>query len=241
MHLLPGTGLIAASYYPMVDAFAAIFNLSKEWKRVSILYEYPCLIFNLTAMLWCISRQTWTLSRAGFLPQFLSVTHMNSNRVPGRALFCMNFYVLALCFFFTYVPLESNWGPADVSQSICVMSSAIFYSGASIVYLVFHYRFSGVTRPFKSPFGQWGAWATLIVSLLTLIGRIFLVNYVPWAFIFILVNVVIFSLYYVVYGRFHLLPTEDGILKILYSVERQEQTKIEKVIKQRRLESESLS
>lgn len=64
----PGTGIMAKSLYPMVDGFAAFFNLDKDKGKLHLIfYEYPSQIFNLLAMLWCVSRQTWALSRGIFV------------------------------------------------------------------------------------------------------------------------------------------------------------------------------
>lgn len=60
----PGAGVIASSSYPMVDGFVALFGEST--RKNFILYEYPAQFFNFLAMQWCLSRQTWALSRGVF-------------------------------------------------------------------------------------------------------------------------------------------------------------------------------
>ena len=100
------------------------------------------------------------------------------------------------------------------------MCTSINYIFQAVCYLVLRYRYAALARPFKSPLGLFGAYYTLIIFSLSLIG-ICWYNYL-WQSLLVLFGWIgLGMLYYGVYARFHLLmsPEEYRAMFVLYSIQ----------------------
>ena len=155
--------------------------------------------------------------------------------MPGRTLIFMNLYVYGMCLFVHYVPdIEPGLSATDALLALCVMAAAFFYVGVAIIYLIFHFKYAKVPRSYKSPFGQFGAWASLIISLLLLIAKIGLSHIFQITFAIFVVKLAIFSVFYIFHGRLHLLPTEDAVISVMFQEQRKGQLKEERLQSERR-------
>ncbi|KXS19225.1 hypothetical protein M427DRAFT_472035, partial [Gonapodya prolifera JEL478] len=210
--VLPGAYVMGSSNYPMVDVFASIFG--ESYRRRYILFLLPAYTANLLGMLWSASRQTWALSRAGYLPQLLSVTDDNANGVPTRATYfaVVYSYLMALFVFNTRNLHGAGIPSSTVLLDLTVLAGAITYMGIAICYIVFKIRHPEVVRPVKSPLGIFGALSVLALCLVMVINGIS----TSWSFqltvVFFLAKLAISGAFYVFAGRLHLLPTEDSLL-----------------------------
>ncbi|KAJ3227625.1 hypothetical protein HK099_001132 [Clydaea vesicula] len=226
----PGMGTIISSIYPMVESILAITKIESK-AHYFILFQLPALWINLLAMLWCATRQTWALSRAGYIPKLLSITSVYENRVPRRSLYFVIVYVIWMTFTVHYLHLEGeDLHPVDALLALCVISATVFYVGVSIVYLYFSMRYKAVPRPYVSPFGKTGAWFVIIVGCLLILAKIGLSHIFQLTVAIYCIKMFISAIFYYGHAKMHLLPTEEAITHILWQAKEKNEKKIPKFI-----------
>jgi ethanolamine permease len=109
------------------------------------------------------------LSRAGYFPRWLSVTH-GRRQTPHRAL-----WVGALIGY--AVALAVHWlGPKHpvgaVLLNLAVFGAVISYALQMLAFILLRIRLPEIARPYRSPLGVPGAAAALLISLVAL-GSLF--------------------------------------------------------------------
>ena len=78
-----GAFALGTSGEPILDGFRAIFGSS--WAKVLALIAVAGLVASFHAIIFAYGRQIYSLSRAGYFPHFLSVTH-GTHKTPNIAL-----------------------------------------------------------------------------------------------------------------------------------------------------------
>ncbi len=172
--LQPGTLQTVVNYMGLVGLVASFF---------SIVYAY--------------SRQTFALSRAGYLPRSLSVT--NSRKAP----------VLALV-----VPGVVGFGLTLTGQGATLLNMAVFGAAVSYVlmmtsHIVLRRREPDLDRPYRTPGGTATTTVALVLAVLAVLAT-FLVD--PLAAGLTLVAFGLFIAYFALYSRHHLVaaaPEEE--------------------------------
>jgi amino acid transporter len=231
--VMPGAQAQGGADYPCVAMITALYGAKAG--QVSYLLILPSTFANLLGMLWCSSRQTWALSRAGYLPQMLSITD-NKERTPWRAAIFVAVYAYAMAVFVLYAPnFEGGSGTAtDILLNLTIISGVITYIGVGIVYIAFRMKYPAAKRGYRSPIGTWGerpldfaaycVHATsktktkknaggvivTLISLFIFVGELGINNIFRITFIAFAIKMGISGAYFIFYGRMHLLPTEDG-------------------------------
>ncbi|KAI8848416.1 hypothetical protein BC829DRAFT_443760 [Chytridium lagenaria] len=204
----PGAGAVATSVWPMVTVLQDVFG--DRMQAPGLIMMFPAIITNAVAMLWAASKQTWSLSRAGFLPQFMSLTTVKGN-IPMRAALFLTF--------------ARDTRTSDVLLDLTILSAMMTYVGVGIVYILFRIRHPYAPRPFRSPLGIWGGIALLLLSSMViieqmLVSRAFLITMMTYAF-----KMLGSIWFYVVLGRQHSLPTEDALIYIFWLNARKKERK----------------
>ncbi|SCX56786.1 ethanolamine:proton symporter, EAT family (TC 2.A.3.5.1) [Klenkia marina] len=172
--LQPGTLQTVVNYMGLVGLVASFF---------SIVYAY--------------SRQTFALSRAGYLPRSLSVT--NSRKAP----------VLALV-----VPGVVGFLLTLTGQGATLLNMAVFGAALSYVlmmtsHIVLRRREPDLERPYRTPGGMTTTGIALVLAVLAVLAT-FLVD--PLAAGLTLVAFGVFMAYFALYSRHHLVaaaPEEE--------------------------------
>ncbi len=85
--------------------------------------------------MWCTTRQTWALSRAGYLPRFWSVTSVHKNRVPRYALVmgCIYSYVMALISW-ELKEIDHKISPSEGLLALCVISGGKIFKCKLLIF-----------------------------------------------------------------------------------------------------------
>ena len=78
-----GAFALGTSGQPILDGFPAIFGV--DWAKALALFAVAGLIASFHAIIFAYGRQIYSLSRAGYFPHFLSVTH-GEHKTPNIAL-----------------------------------------------------------------------------------------------------------------------------------------------------------
>ncbi|OMC39045.1 ethanolamine permease [Mycobacterium sp. GA-1841] len=155
------------------------------------------LIASFFSIIYAYSRQTFALSRAGYLPTSLSVT--NKRKAPTLALVVPGVVAFAL----------SLTGHGDLILNMAVFGAALSYVLMMISHIVLRVREPEMPRPYRTPGGVVTTGFALIVAVVALIAT-FLVN--PLAAGLCLAVFAAFMLYFALYSRHRLVansPDEE--------------------------------
>ncbi|WP_226350434.1 MULTISPECIES: ethanolamine permease [unclassified Pseudonocardia] len=155
------------------------------------------LVASFFSIIYAYSRQTFALSRAGYLPRVLSVT--NGRKAPTLALIVPG----AIGF------LLSLTGQGAVLLNMAVFGAALSYVLMMVSHIVLRRTAPEMPRPYRTPGGVVTTGFALVVAVLAVIAT-FLVD--PVAAGATLGAFALFMLYFALYSRHHLVaaaPDEE--------------------------------
>ena len=162
MSLPPGTGTVALDAHPLANAIQALFPAIS---RVSALGITSIEAFSaVVPWLFAFNRQVYALSRKGFIPQVFS--RISSTGVPYMALlFCCLFgYSVVLMLI-----QANNPDLVLIIFNLCLMSTLWVYVAINIIQIKLRYIMADHERKFKSVFGLWGSYYSLVVYITSFI------------------------------------------------------------------------
>ena len=128
------------------------------------------LIASFHTIIFAYGRQIYSLSRAGYFPTWLSVTH-GTRETPQRALLAGSALGFAIALVIYLTPQGSPVG--GVLLNMAVFGAVLAYVLQMVSFLVLRLRFPKMERPYRSPAGLVGAIVAAAVALVTL-GMLFL-------------------------------------------------------------------
>jgi ethanolamine permease len=185
-----GAQATAGSAVPLVDALKMTGNPNVA-TMVNVL-GLAGLIASFFSIIYGYSRLVFALSRAGYLPQKLSLT--SKRKVPVRALIVPG--VLGF--------LLSLTGEGDLMLSMAVVGATVSYAMMSGSHILLRIKQPGLNRPYKTPGGVVTSGISFVLSLVALTG---VYAYDVRAFYFTLVLFVIGMAYYALIGRNNLVAS----------------------------------
>ena len=158
---------LGTSAEPLLDGFRAIYGGTAA--NILALLAVIGLIASLHTLIYAMGRQIYSLSRAGYFPRGLSLTH-GKTKVPHVALI-----VGALVGFGVMVAVSLAL-PADMANfhigatllNMAVFGAVISYFFQAVSFIMLRIRLPHIERPFRSPFGIPGAVVTLCIAAVTL-------------------------------------------------------------------------
>ncbi len=124
------------------------------------------LVASFHAIIFAYGRNIFSLSRAGYFPSWLSVTHA-TRKTPHVALIAgavLGYGVLLLLFV-----LGDSGAFGGVILNMAVFGAVIAYAMQMWSYLVLRREFPELPRPYRSPLGRTGAWIALVIALLAFV------------------------------------------------------------------------
>jgi ethanolamine permease len=185
-----GAQATAGSAVPLVDALKMTGNPNVA-TMVNVL-GLAGLIASFFSIIYGYSRLVFALSRAGYLPQKLSLT--SKRKVPVRALIVPG--VLGF--------LLSLTGEGDLMLSMAVVGATVSYAMMSGSHILLRIKQPGLNRPYKTPGGVVTSGISFVLSLIALTG---VYAYDVRAFYFTLVLFIIGMAYYALIGRNNLVAS----------------------------------
>lgn len=161
-----GAFSLGASAEPLLDGFrVTIPSIAKVLAFLAVIG----LIASFHTIIYAYGRQIFSLSRAGYLPQFLSVTH-GAHKTPNNALFAgtiLGFTVMLIVWFVA----GAEQGGAFIGGTLlnmAVFGAMISYAMQGLSFIVLRKRLPNIPRPYRSPVGVLGASLTVVIALVTL-------------------------------------------------------------------------
>jgi len=198
-----GAQAIGTSAVPLVDALNATGNPTLA-TTVNLL-GLAGLIASFFSIIYGYSRLVFALSRAGYLPQFLSLT--SSKKTPTWALVIPG--VLGF--------LASLSGEGDLMLGMAVVGATISYALMSLSHILLRVKNPDMPRPYKTPGGTITSGIAFVLSLIALTG---VYAFDPRAFVYTIILYVIGALYYFLYSKNHLVAkTADEEFAMLEQAE----------------------
>ncbi len=158
---------LGTSAEPLLDGFRAIYGGTAA--KVLALLAVIGLIASLHTLIYAMGRQIYSLSRAGYFPRGLSITH-GTTKVPHVALIVgalVGFGVMMA----VYLILGVEQGSFHIGATLlnmAVFGAVISYGFQAISFIMLRIRLPHIERPFRSPFGIPGAVVTLVIAVITL-------------------------------------------------------------------------
>ncbi|PHR74340.1 MAG: ethanolamine permease [Arcobacter sp.] len=179
-----GADVIGKSAVPLVDALS-LSGYSSLATVVNVL-GLAGLVASFFSIIYGYSRLVFALSRAGYLPQFLSLT--SKRKAPTWALIIPGLLGFA----------ASLSGEGDLMLGMAVVGATISYALMSLSHILLRIKQPDMNRPYKTPGGVFTSGISLVLSLVALTG---VYAYDPKAFFYTLVLYVIGALYYFLYSK----------------------------------------
>jgi len=166
---LPGIGSYALgqSAEPLLDGFKALFKAGTA--KALALVAIVGLIASFHTIIFAQGRQIYSLSRAGYFPTFLSVTH-GTRKTPQVAMISGAIMGLSIMLIL-FVLLGAEAGSAVIGGTLlnmAVFAAMCSYIAQAVSFILLRKHHPHIERPYRSPFGNSGAWITVVIALVTI-------------------------------------------------------------------------
>ena len=162
-----GAFALSTSGEPILDGFRAIYGLNAAGALA--LAAVVGLVASFHAIIFASGRQIYSLSRAGYFPHFLSVTH-GTHKTPNVALIAGAVIGLTvmLVVWFSMGGVRAGSFIGGVLLNMAVFGAMFSYLLQGLTFIQLRRRFPNIERPYRSPFGVVGAGLTVIIALVTI-------------------------------------------------------------------------
>ena len=208
---VPGVGSfhLGSSLEPLLDGFKAVYGDSGV--VILGLVALTGLIASFHTILYAQGRQVYSLSRAGYFPTVLSVTH-SVYKTPYVAMITGSVVGLAVMLVIWFALGAEQGGSiiGSVLLNMAVFGAMFSYIMQAISFIILRKKLPNIERPFRSPLGIPGAVLTIIIAIVTLLYQIQDPNFtkgVLWVVIWFAIAIAYFA--FVGRHRLILSPEEE--------------------------------
>ena len=182
---------------PLVGALQAVYGKSALVATFVNLVGLAGLVASFFSIIYAYSRQVFALSRAGYLPRFLSLT--GKRKVPTLALIIPGIIGFLL----------SLTGEGDLMITMAVFGATLSYALMTLSHIILRIKEPDLARPYKTPGGIFTSGVAFILAVIAFIST-FLVSLeaAMWSALFYGIMVA----YFFFYSRHHLVaqaPEEE--------------------------------
>jgi ethanolamine permease len=212
-----GSHALGTSGEPLLDGFKAIYGdgIAKVLALVAVLG----LVASFHTIIFAKGRQIYSLSRAGYFPSALSVTH-GSRKTPHLAM-ALGAVVALAVMLVLWFSLGADKGAAVIGGTLLNMAvfGAMFsYIMQALSFIRLRSKMPDMERPYRSPLGVPGAALTVIIAIVTLYFQLSDATYrtgVMWVAIWFAIGIAYFALV----GRHRLIlsPEEEFAMQMAES------------------------
>jgi len=182
---------------PLVGALQAIHGEDSAAATFVNLVGLFGLIASFFSIIFAYSRQVFALSRAGYLPKFLSIT--GQHKVPTLALIVPGIIGFLL----------SLTGEGDLMITMAVFGATISYAMMTLSHMILRRKEPDLERPYKTPGGALTSGVAFVLSIIAFASTFVVSQQAAlWSAVFYAVMVAYFGLY----SRHHLVaqaPEEE--------------------------------
>jgi ethanolamine permease len=204
-----GAHKLGSSLEPLLDGFRAIYG---EAGVVLLgIVALTGLIASFHTILFAQGRQIYSLSRAGYFPPGLSVTH-HVYRTPHVAMISGSIVGLGVMLVIWFA-LGAEKGGATIGSvllNMAVFGAMLSYIAQAVSFILLRKNQPNIERPYRSPLGTPGAYVTIVIAVVTLYYQVQDPNFYKGVF-WVIVWFVIATIYFAAVGRHRLIlsPEEE--------------------------------
>jgi len=162
--IAPGAATLARAEEPLYDGLQSLLGAGLGSRALALL-AVAGLVASFHAIIFAYGRQIYSLSRAGYFPRWLSLTHA-TRRTPVAALLAGAAlgYAVALAIFL----LGPKHPVGAVLLNMTVFGAVLSYGLQMAAFIRLRRLLPAIARPYRSPLGVPGAGLALALSALTL-------------------------------------------------------------------------
>jgi ethanolamine permease len=176
-----GAEEIRTSGEPLLDGFRVIFGEGGEnTANVLGLAAVAGIIASFHTIIYAYGRNVFSLSRAGYYPHFLSLTHGKRN-TPHVALIAGAVVGFGLAFLVDQA-LKNDWLGGNLYAallSMAVSGAVVSYFLQMVSFILLRRKLPNIERPYRSPVGEWGAGIGALIALASLAACFWRDDYRP--------------------------------------------------------------
>jgi ethanolamine permease len=205
---------IGVSATPLFDGFIAIFGRGTSAELLALIGLFG-LIASFFTIIYAYGRNTYSLSRAGYFPKWLSLTHP-TRKTPYVALIGGAIVGYALAVLIYQLGKSEGRLAGQIVGALLYMAvfgAVISYAMQCLSFILLRRNMSDIERPYRSPVGVAGAAVAGIIAVVSLISLYANEDYRPgvWG---TLIYYVVGLVYFAVVGRHRLVlsPEEEFAL-----------------------------
>lgn len=162
-----GAFALGKSGEPLLDGFRAIYGdgLAKVLALVAVIG----LIASFHTIIYAQGRQIYSLSRAGYFPRWMSITH-GTRKTPHLAMLvgAVVALVLMLAIWFGVGAEQGALVIGGTLLNMAVFGAMLSYVMQALSFILLRRNAPHIERPYRSPFGIVGAGLTVIIAVVTL-------------------------------------------------------------------------
>jgi ethanolamine permease len=162
----PGAAAIGASDEPLFAGFQTIFGAGVGARLLALL-AVAGLAASFHTIIFAYGRQIYSLSRAGYFPRWLSLTHPN-RQTPHLALVAGALLGYAVALAIHELGPENPVGA--VLLNMAVFGAVLSYCLQMASFVLLRLRMPHIERPYRSPLGLPGAIVAFAIAALTLVA-----------------------------------------------------------------------
>lgn len=208
--IAPGAETLKASAEPVLDGYRTIFG-DGAGAKVLGLVAVAGLIASFHTIIFAYGRNIYSLSRAGYFPRFLSVTHP-TRKTPYVALIAGG--VLGFAVLLVLHLLGKGELVGATVLNMAVWGAVIAYAMQTLSFILLRHRRPDMPRPYRSVLGLPGAWTSLAISIVVFVVQFGDPAYRPaiwWCALWFLAGLA----YFAVHARHHMVlsPEEEFAIR----------------------------
>jgi ethanolamine permease len=162
--IAPGAEALSDMDAPLFASLGTVFGAGLGTRALALI-AVAGLVASFHSIVFAYGRQIYSLSRAGYFPRWLSLTHPTRN-TPHVALLVGALLGYAVAY--TTYSLDPEHPVGAALLNMAVFGAVISYSLQMVSYILLRRGRPDMERPYRSPLGIPGALVALLISLTTL-------------------------------------------------------------------------
>jgi ethanolamine permease len=206
-----GAAALGTSATPLFDGLKGVFGDGTAAELLALI-GLAGLIASFFTIIYAYGRNTYSLSRAGYFPKWLSVTHPKRN-TPHVALIAGAVVGYALAVLIYQLGKSSGALAGKIVGALLYMAvfgAVISYAMQCLSFILLRRKLPNIERPYRSPVGVWGAGIAGVIAVVSLISLYSNADYRPGVY-GTLIYFVVGIAYFAIAGRHRLVlsPEEE--------------------------------
>ncbi len=164
-----GAFALSSSGEPLLDGFKAIYG--DGLAKILALIAVVGLIASFHTIIYAQGRQIYSLSRAGYFPRALSITH-GTRKTPHVAMATGAIVALLVMTTIWFSSAEGGTVIGGTLLNMAVFGAMISYVMQAASFILLRVNHATMERPYKSPLGIPGAVVTIVLAVITILFQL---------------------------------------------------------------------